>query len=149
MIHTNEIEVKIEPTTKKIIELSRKYKEHNLSDIYFKTMANMNIDTLCNIIFELCDDKKAFDNKLEKVYDFVDSYIKEGKTYEDLFLEVGEAINDLGFFLKKMTKEELKKSMGNTFASINMEQTIANSTENILREIVQSEFSGIMTNEET
>ena len=98
-------------TTRKIVNLTKDIKEKNLEDLYFKIMNEKNIEALAALINEFAENTdtglKAFNN-IEEVYEFMDSYMLENqKTYDDLFNEIAEAINEEGFFKSKMSKEEL------------------------------------------
>ena len=125
--------------------MTKELKGKNLSELYFKYFNECNEEALAKIIFTFAekDGKNAFEN-METVYDFIDDYKKENeKTYEDIYKEIAEVINDEGFFSKKMTKEELEEIMHNPLASINLEETMKTVVEKVATEIVQDEsFKG-------
>lgn len=131
-------------TTKKIVNLTKDIKEKNLEDLYFKIMSENNIEALVNLIYAFAEDTdtglKAFEN-IDKAYDFVDDYMKEKqKTYDDIFNEIAEAINEEGFFKTKMTKEEIQEKMNNPLLSLNMEEVIKTSAEKAITNMAEVEF---------
>lgn len=131
-------------TTRKIVNLTKDIKEKNLEDLYFKIMNENNIEALVNLIYAFAEDTdtglKAFEN-IDKVYDFIDEYMKENqKTYDDIFNEIAEAINEEGFFKTKMTKEEMKEKISNPLLSLNMDEVIKTSAEKAISNIAEVEF---------
>lgn len=131
-------------TTRKIVNLTKDIKEKNLEDLYFKIMNENNIEALVNLIYEFAEDTdtglKVFEN-IDKVYDFIDEYMKENKkTYDDIFNEIAEAINEEGFFKTKMTKEEMKEKISNPLLSLNMDEVIKTSAEKAISNIAEVEF---------
>ena len=142
---TEKLEIEIRPTTRKIVNLTSKLKGKNLSEIYFKAFNDSDLGVLTEIIFTFGEKegKNPFNNDINKVYDFIDEYKVENKlTYEDIYTEIGEMINDEGFFVKKMTKEAFKQKLQDPMSSINMEEIIRNATERVATEQVIAEFKG-------
>jgi hypothetical protein len=132
-------------STKKIIQLTDELKGKNLSDLYFKALANSDIKSLAKIIFQFgeFEGKSPFNNDLNRVYDFLDQYKKENnKSYEEIYKEIAEVINEEGFFPKKMTKEELTAMFDNPMSSIDMEATMKSVVEKVAAEVVTQEFKG-------
>ena len=131
-------------TTRKIVNLTKDIKEKNLEDLYFKIMNENNIEALVNLIYAFAEDTdtglNSFNN-IDEVYDFIDDYMKENKkTYDDIFNEIAEAINEEGFFKTKMTKEEMQEKMNNPLLSLNMEEVIKTSAEKAMATAVSAEF---------
>ena len=98
-------------TTRKIVNISKLLGEKNFEDLYFKAMNENDLDALSKIIFTFAEDiengAKSFKSS-EEVYDFLDCYKKENnKSYEDIFKEIAEVINEEGFFNTKMSKKDL------------------------------------------
>ena len=145
ILKTNDKEVSLVPRTKKIVAITKKCNGHNLTDIYFKAVNENDIEVLSNIIFELAEDedKKSSFSKIDDVYDFIDKWkVENKKTYSDLFEDIANMINDEGFFIRKMTQEELKEKLQNPLASLNINQTIKNSLEKVITDMVKEEFRG-------
>jgi hypothetical protein len=142
---TEQLEIELRFSTKKIINLTERFKTKNLSDLYFKIANEKNEKGLAEIIstFAEKDGKTPFNNDLNKVYDFIDEYKKENnKSYEDIYNDIAEVINDEGFFSKKMTKEELTMLMNNPMSSINMEETMKSVVDKVATEFATNEFKG-------
>lgn len=145
IMNTEKLEIELRLTTRKIINLTDKYKNKNLGDLYFKVANDLSEKALAEIIYTFAevDGKNPFNGDINKVYDFIDDYKKESnKTYEDIYKEIAEVINNEGFFSKKMTKEELQLAMSNPMASINMEETMKTVVEKVAMEVAQEEFKG-------
>ena len=77
----------------------------------------------------------------DEVFDFIDDYKEENsKTYDDIFNEIAEAINEEGFFKSKMTKEEMEQKISNPLSKINTESIIKASAEKAVAQIVEKEI---------
>jgi len=145
IMKTEKISLELVFTTRKIIKLTEEFKNKNLSELYFKALANCDMKTLAQIIlsFGEVEGKSPFNNDLNKVYDFIDDYKKENKkTYEEIYEEIAEVINNEGFFIKKMTKEELTAMKNNPLSSMDLEATMKNIVDKVATEIVTEEFKG-------
>lgn len=145
IMNTQNLNVELRLTTRKIISLTDKFKGKNLGDIYFKISNDCNERALAEIImaFGEVEGKNPFSGDINKVYDFIDAYKKENnKSYEQIYSEIAEVINDEGFFSKKMTKEELKSAMNNPLASINMEETMKQVVNKVATDVATEEFKG-------
>lgn len=145
IMNTEQLEIELRFTTKKIINLTDKYKFKNLGELYFKYSNDLSEKALAEIIntFAEKEGKNPFNGDINKVYDFIDEYMKQnGKHYEDIYKEIAEVINEEGFFSQKMTKEELQVAMSNPMASINMEETMKTVVEKVATEVAQGEFKG-------
>lgn len=131
-------------TTRKIVNVSNILKGKNFEDLYFNAMNQGDLSALSKILFAFAEDKdgiKAF-NSSEDVYDFIDDYKAENnKTYEEIFVDLAEVINEEGFFNKKMTKKELKTKMSNPLSSVNMNDVIKNSAEKAIAKVAEEQFS--------
>jgi len=143
ILKANEKELNLVPTTRKIVEITEKYKDSNLNDLFFEAYRKNDIKKLANLIFELVDDKKTFNNDINQVYTFIDDWKKaNNKSYSDLFSEIARMINDEGFFSKKMTQEEMDGNLSGVITSTDMTQMIKNATEKIVSEAVSEELAG-------
>ena len=145
IMNTLKLQIELRLTTRKIINLTDKYKNKNLGELYFKASNDVSEKALAEVInaFAEIDGKNPFSGDINKVYDFIDEYKKENnKTYEDIYKEIAEVINNEGFFSKKMTVEELEVAMSNPMSSINMEETMKTVVEKVAMEVAQEEFKG-------
>ena len=131
--------------TRKIVSIANSLNNKNFEDAYFKAVQNNDLNALSKIIFTLAEDndgKHCFKSS-DEVYDFLDDYrVEKEKTYDDIFKELTEVINEEGFFKKKMTTEELQEKISNLMSSINIESIIKNATEKATTNIIQTEFQG-------
>ena len=123
-------------TTRKIVNLTKELKEKNLEDLYFRIMNENDIEALARIIYVFAEDKdtgiSAFKD-INEVYEFMDNYmLSENKTYNEVFNEIAEAINEEGFFKTKMSKAELQEKISN--------EVIKTSTEKAIAKIAEAEF---------
>ena len=130
-------------TTRKIVNTVNLLKGKNLEELYFQAMTENNIDSLSKIIYSFAEDvengAKSFKSS-EEVYDFLDDYKKENnKSYDDIFKEIAEAINDEGFFKTKMSKKELTEKMSNPLSGIDLNSLMKQSTEKAMSKIVEQE----------
>lgn len=131
-------------TTRKIVSISNILKGKNFEDLYFSAMNQGDLDALSKIIFTFAEDRdgiKAF-NSSEDVYEFIDDYkVENNKSYEEIFEDLAEVINEEGFFNKKMTKKDLKSKMSNPLSSMNMNEVIKSSAEKAIAKVAEEQFS--------
>lgn len=131
-------------TTRKIVNISNVLKGKNFEELYFSAMNQGDLNALSKIIFTFAEDKngvKGF-NSSEDVYEFIDDYKTENnKSYEEIFEDLAEVINEEGFFNKKMTKKDLKAKMSNPLSSMNMNEVIKNSAEKAIAKVAEEQFS--------
>lgn len=131
--------------TRKIVRIANLLGSKNFEDIYFKAIQNNDIDALAKIICILAEDnegKSSFNNS-EEVYDFLDDYKSEKKkTYDDIFKELTEVINEEGFFTKKRTKKELEEMISNPLSGTNMNELVQKSAERAISKIAEEQFQG-------
>lgn len=141
----NDKEFKLVPRTRKVIELTEKLKSKNLNDLIFGALNETNIKILAELIYSFAefDDGKQVFNSVKLVYDFIDEWKQENdKGYVELFKEVIEVVNDMGFFTKKMTQKELEEEMNNPMPLFNLQEIAMNSAQKMMDEIAQEEFRG-------
>jgi len=144
ILKTEKKEVELRPTTRKIIKMTKEKGEKNLNDYFFKAVNSNDIESIANIIFNFAEEnnKRAF-NQLTDVYDFIDNWLSENnKSYDDLSIELGKMINDMGFFNKKMEEKELMEKMTNPLATFDMKKVLTDSTEKVISQAVSEEFKG-------
>lgn len=132
--------------TRKIIDIANTLKSKNFEDAFFKAIQNNDLNALSKIIYTLAENeegKHSF-NSSEEVYDFLDDYRAEkGKTYEDIFKELTEVINEEGFFMKKRTKKELAEVISNPLSGTNMNELVQKSAEKAISKIAEEQFQNI------
>lgn len=130
--------------TRKIVEIANLLKNKNFEEAFTKAYAICDIEALAKIILKLAeteDEKSAF-NSIDEVYDFIDDCRKEGIVVNDLYLKIAEALNEEGFFKKKMTKKELKELISNPLSTMNMNELVQKSAENAMSKIAEEQFQG-------
>ena len=137
-------EFKLVPKTRKVIDLTKRLESKNLNDLIFTGFRNVDVEVLGEVIkafAEYEDSTKTFET-LDEVFDFIDTWKEENKKdYSDLFKVVIEITNEMGFFKKKMTKEELKQEMDSP-VNINIQEMIQSSAQKMLDEMAKEEFQG-------
>jgi len=130
-------------TTRKLVLISNMYKGKSFEDLYFKALNEGDLEALSKIVYVFAENEngeKAFKTN-DEIYDFIDDYKAENdKSYEDIFREVAEAVNDEGFFKKKMTKEELNQKISNPLSSINMDEVIKQSAEKAISKVAEQQI---------
>lgn len=131
-------------TTRKIVKVTNLLKGKNFEDLYFEAMNEGNLDALSKIIYIFAEDKDgipAFTTS-ENVYEFLDDYKKDNdKTYEDIYNELAVAINEEGFFRRKMNKKELAQKTSDILSGINLNNLIKNSAEKIITQMAEQEMT--------
>lgn len=145
ILKTEKREVELRPTTRKIVRITEENKCKNLNEYFFSVLSEKDIKGLAIIIFAFAEpvgESKGLAS-LNDTYDLIDDLrIENNKSYEDLLKDIGEFINDMGFFNKKMTKEELKRMMNDPLVGFDMKKIINSSTEKAVTEVVANEFRG-------
>lgn len=133
--------------TKKIVRIANLLQSKNFEDAYFKALQSNDLDALSKIIWIFAEDeegKSAFQNS-DLVYDFLDDYKSEkGKTYEDIFKELTEVINEEGFFIKKRSKKELTEMISNPLSNVNMNELVQKSAEKAISKIAEDQMTGFV-----
>ena len=138
-------DINLVPTTKKIVALTKKNGSKNMNEMFFNAIQDNNVEVLAEIIHAFAEDidgKPKFKD-IDEVYDFIDLVKKDGNNdYESIFKKVAEVINEMGFFVKKMTPEELTKVIETPYMNFDMTEIITQSTRDAMRDVVQEEFRG-------
>ena len=131
--------------TKKIITLKNLLKEKSFEIGFTKGYTENDPEVLSKIIFVLSEDdegQKVF-NSSEDVLDFLDDLrIKNKESFQDIYGKIAEALNDEGFFKKKMTKEELAEMSSNPLNNVDMDLLIKESVKNSITNIAEEQFKG-------
>lgn len=145
ILKANEKEVRLKPTTRKVVELTEQLKAKNLNELLFSSYSNNNLKILSEVIkaFGVKEDETAMFTSIGTVYDFIDEWkLANEKTSKDLFKEVIKIVNEMGFFTEKMSEEELAKELDNPISSINLEELMKNSAQKMVDKIAEEEFKG-------
>ena len=138
-------EINLVPRTRKVIELTEKLKDKNLNDVMFQGLKNCDIKVLAEIIkvFAEDEDKKAVFTSINNVYDFIDELKEtEQKSYSEIYKEVIEVTNEMGFFSKKMTAKELNAQIEDPISNIDMEELVKASAQKYMDKLAEEEFRG-------
>lgn len=128
--------------TRKIVDISNILKNKNFEEAFTKAYSILDMEALSKIIFKISEsesEENAFTNS-DEVYDFIDECRKEGMTIKNLYEKIAEALNDEGFFKKKMTKKELKEIATNPLSTLNLDKIVEKSAENVVGKIIEQEF---------
>lgn len=145
---TNNKEIRLVFSTRKIVTVSNLLKGKNFEELYFDAMNKNDLEALSKIIYTFAEDEAGIRSfkTFDEVYDFIDDYKEENKkTYEDVYMELAGAINDEGFFTKKMTKKELQSKISDPLSSIKMDEVIKSSAEKAITKVVEKEaFQGYL-----
>lgn len=116
---------------RKIVDIANLLKNKNFEKVFVEAYSELDAEALSKIIFKLAeneDGENTFKTSNE-VYDFMDECRLEGITINDLYGKVAEALNEEGFFKKRMSKKELKELTSNPLSTMNMNELIRKSTE--------------------
>lgn len=145
ILEVNDKKVNLVYRTRNLVKVTSLLKGKNFEEIYFNALSENNIDALSSMILVFGEDydsgRRAFEN-VDEVYDFLDDYMEQTqKSYGDIFKEIAESINEMGFFGSKMTKEELEGKM-KSHMSIDMNEIIKSSAEKAIAGVAEKEFRG-------
>ena len=131
--------------TRKIVRIANLLKIKNFEEAYFKAIQENNIEALANMLLIFAEDengKQIFRNA-EEVEDFIDEYKNEqNKSYKDIIDELTEVINEEGFFITKMTKEEIEERMSNPLSGTDMNALVQKSAEKAIAKVAEEQFKG-------
>lgn len=142
IIETKNKTINLVLKTRKIVDIANLLKNKNFEEAFIKAYSILDMEALSKIIFkisELESGENAFTNS-DEVYDFIDECKKEGMTIKNLYEKIAEALNDEGFFKKKMTKKELKEIATNPLSTLNLDKIVEKSAENVVGKIIEQEF---------
>lgn len=143
IIETKNKTINLVLKTRKIVDIANKMKSKNFEEGFFKAIRENDLDAISKIIYSLAENdegKNAFISSVE-VYDFLDDYKAEtGKSYEDIWNELTEVINEQNFFTKKRTKEELVEIISNPLSAINMNELITESAKKAMSKITEDQI---------
>lgn len=145
VIETKNKTINLVLKTRKIVDIANLLKNKNFEEAFTKAYSELDMEALSKIIFKLAEDedgKSVFATSGE-VYDFMDECRADGITINDLYEKVAEALNEEGFFKKKMSKKELKEMTSNPLSTMNMNELIRKSAEVAVNKMTEQIISEI------
>jgi hypothetical protein len=145
IIETKNKTINLVLKTRKIVDIANLLKNKNFEEAFTKAYSELDMEALSKIIFKLAEDedgKSVFETSGE-VYDFMDECRADGITINDLYGKVAEALNEEGFFKKKMSKKELKEMTSNPLSTMNMNELIQKSAEVAVNKMTEQIISEI------
>ena len=146
IIETKNKTINLVLKTRKIVDIANLLKNRNFEEAFVKAYSILDGEALTKIIFKLAENENgesAFVST-EEVYDFIDVCRTEGITINDLYAKIAEALNEEGFFKKKMSKKELKEITSNPLSTMNMNELVQKSAESAMSKIAEQQFQGYM-----
>lgn len=128
--------------TRKIVDIANLLKNKNFEKAFIEAYTECDYNALTKIIFKLAEneDGKSLFTSSDEVYDFLDECRIEGITVFDIYTKIAEALNEEGFFKKKMTKKELKEMTSNPLSTMNMNELVQKSAESAMSKIAEQQF---------
>ena len=142
IIETKNKTINLVLKTRKIVEIANLLKNKNFEEVFKKAYSILDMEALSKIIFKLAeneDEKNVFASS-DEVYDFIDDCRLEGITVNDLYGKIAEALNEEGFFKKRMTKKELKEMMSNPLSETDMNELVQKSAEKVINKITEEQI---------
>lgn len=143
ILETKNKRVNLVLRTKKIVDIANSLKSKNFEEAFFKAINEKSLDALSKIIYSLAEDedkKHVFKNS-EEVYNFIDDYKEENnKSYDDIYKEIAEMINEEGFFNHKMTDKELKAMISNPLSQINLDDLMKKAVEKAMISMAETQI---------
>lgn len=142
IIETKNKTINLVLKTRKIVDIANLLKNKNFEEAFVKAYSILDGETLTKIIFKLAENENgesAF-NSSDEVYDFIDDCRAEGISISELYAKIAEALNEEGFFKKKMSKKELKEMTSNPLLTMNMNELVQKSAESAMSKIAEKQF---------
>lgn len=142
IIETKNRNINLVLKTRKIVEIANLLKNKNFEEVFKKAYSILDMEALSKIIFKLAENdegKSAFASS-DEVYDFIDECRIEGISVSDLYGKIAEALNEEGFFKKRMTKKELKEMMSNPLSETDMNELVQKSAEKVINKITEEQI---------
>lgn len=142
IIETKNKTINLVLKTRKIVDIANLLKNNNFEEAFTKAYAICDREALSKIIFKLAEneDGKSVFTTSDEVYDFIDDCRLEGITANDLYEKIAEALNEEGFFKKKMSKKELKEMTSNPLLTMNTDRLLEKAVENAANKVVEKEI---------
>ena len=142
IIETKNKTINLVLKTRKIVDIANLIKNKNFEEVFKKAYSILDMEALSKIIFKLAENnegKSAFVSS-DEVYDFIDECRIEGISVSDLYGKIAEALNEEGFFKKRMTKKELKEMMSNPLSETDMNELVQKSAEKVINKITEEQI---------
>ena len=142
IIETKNKTINLVLKTRKIVDIANLLKNKNFEEAFTKAYAICDREALSKIIFKLAENEngESIFTSSSEVYDFMDDCRAEGITANDLYGKIAEALNEEGFFKKKMNKKELKEMISNPLSTMNMNDLVQKSAESAMSKIAEKQF---------
>lgn len=142
IIETKNKTINLVLKTRKIVEIVNLLKNKNFEEVFKKSYSILDMEALSKIIFKLAenDEGKNVFVSSDEVYDFIDECRIEGISVSDLYGKIAEALNEEGFFKKRMTKKELKEMMSNPLSETDMNELVQKSAEKVINKITEEQI---------
>ena len=142
IIETKNKNINLVLKTRKIVEIANLLKNKNFEEVFKKAYSILDMEALSKIIFKLAenDEGKHVFVSSDEVYDFIDECRIEGISVSDLYGKIAEALNEEGFFKKRMTKKELKEMMSNPLSETDMNELVQKSAEKVINKITEEQI---------
>lgn len=146
IIETKNKTINLVLKTRKIVDIANLLKNKNFEEAFVKAYSILDGEALTKIIFKLAENEngESVFVSTEEVYDFIDDCRTDGITINDLYAKIAEALNEEGFFKKKMSKKELKEMTSNPLSTMNMNELVQKSAESAMSKIAEQQFQGYM-----
>lgn len=144
IIETKNKTINLVLKTRKIVEIANLLNNKNFEEAFTKAYSILDPEALSKIIFKLAENEngESFFTKSSDVYDFIDECRAENMTISDIYEKIAEALNNEGFFKKKMSKKELKEMTSNPLSTLNMNELIRKSAEVAVSKMAEQVISG-------
>nr|DAY88978.1 MAG TPA: tail assembly chaperone protein [Caudoviricetes sp.] len=142
IIETKNKTINLVLKTRKIVDIANLLNNKNFEEAFTKAYTILDPEALSKIIFKLAENENGESSftKSSDVYDFIDDCRTEGIIISELYAKVAEALNDEGFFKKKMSKKELKEMTSNPLLTMNTDKLLEKAVENVANKVVEKEI---------
>ena len=142
IIETKNKTINLVLKTRKIVDIANLLNNKNFEEAFTKAYSILDPEALSKIIFKLAENENGESSftKSSDVYDFIDDCRAEGIIISDLYSKIAEALNDEGFFKKKMSKKELKEMTSNPLLTMNTDKLLEKAVENVANKVVEKEI---------
>lgn len=146
IIETKNKTINLVLKTRKIVDIADLLKNKNFEEAFTKAYSVLDMEALSKIIFKLAENENGESTFISssEVYDFMDDCRAEEITISELYAKIAEALNNEGFFKKKMNKKELKEMTSNPLSTMNMNELVQKSAESVMNKIAEKQFQGYM-----
>ncbi len=142
IIETKNKTINLVLKTRKIVDIANLLNNKNFEEAFTKSYSILDPEALSKIIFKLAENENGESSftKSSDVYEFIDDCRAEGIIISDLYSKIAEALNDEGFFKKKMSKKELKEMTSNPLLTMNTDRLLEKAVENAANKVVEKEI---------